>query len=131
MKGYSPDLLKTKQLWQQKATIVRNWQVYNKLAYKKVLIAEIGAQSKGQGVVYRVPFNWKVKAPINYWEQVKMYEGILNAFMPKPWCLGVIMWNWELQPWAGTSWPLNGGYTPQNKPALNVMKRFFFRKYYV
>lgn len=57
--------------------------------------------------------------------QEKMYEGICDAFSDPTWIAGIIFWNWELQPHAGTYYPGISGYTPQNKPALNVMKRYF------
>lgn len=96
---------------------------------KDILIAEVGAQSKGNGVVYRVPYNWKIKAPLDHYEQVKAYEGILGAFMGRPWCRGVMLWNWEVDPDAGKDAPTNLWYTPQNKPALAVMKKYFKKNY--
>lgn len=92
---------------------------------KNVLIAEVGFQSKGGGVVYRKPYNWKVAAGVDEWEQAKMYEGLLSAFMPKPWCAGVILWNWEIHPYANTREPGPRDYTPQNKMAMHIMKRHF------
>ena len=63
-------------------------------------------------------------------KQAKMYEGLLNAFMPKWWCNGVIFWHWEVTPSAGLKKPYNVGYTPQNKPAVQIMRNYFlYRKY--
>lgn len=56
---------------------------------------------------------------------MKMYEGLLSAFLPKSWIKGVILWNWELDPNAGKTWPYMGGYTPQNKPALQTLTNHF------
>lgn len=127
--GNSPAMAATKQLWNVKADEIARWRRNTELTHKKVVIAEWGVQSKGNGVAYRVPWDWLVSAPVSMWDQVKMYEGFLNAFLPRRWCKGVLLWNWELDPDAGKSWPTIAGYTPQNKPALNVMRRFFRRTY--
>lgn len=129
VRGFSPNLEQTKTLWRKKADMVELWRQNAGLTNKKIIIAEVGFQSKGQGVVYRVPFHWLVKAPVNFNEQVKMYIGFLGAFMPRQWCKGVILWNWELEPNSGTSGRSLGFYTPQNKPALRVMKDFFLRRF--
>lgn len=54
-----------------------------------------------------------------------MYEGFFNAFMPKSWCQGIILWHWELDPNAGKIGASRAGYTPQNKPALKIMIKYF------
>lgn len=128
-RGRSPNLAKTKALWNARAREIYEWRMKNGLGSKKVLLGETGAQSKGDEVVYRVPWEYQVKAPVNFNEQRKMYEGILGAFMPKSWCAGVMLWKWELKPNAGRSDPTNKDYTPQNKPALAVMKKYYKRRY--
>lgn len=156
-RGYSPNFEWTKREWKKRADQVVAWRRKNNLQ-QPVLIAEVGIQSKGKfyqllillvkvrpsrkltpvffffsfkgdGVVYRVPWQWNVGAPLNYHEQVKMYEGILGAFMPRKWCVGVMLWHWELDPEAGKYGATLTGYTPQNKPALKVMKKFYKRNY--
>lgn len=126
--GPSPNLEETKRLWRKEADEVNAWRISSGHGRKQVLIAEIGAQSKGNGVVYRTPWKWTAKGPVNFFEQVKMYEGLLNAFMAPAWSKGVILWNWELWPEAGIGPPANKWYTPQNKPAERVMTRIF-KKY--
>ncbi|CAN8062605.1 unnamed protein product [Agarophyton chilense] len=125
VRGPSPTMNQTKLLWKNVADDINRWRMWNKFGHKQVLIAEVGAQSKGDGIVYRVPWDWTITAPVDFNEQVKMYEGICSAFMPQKWVAGVVFWNWELQPHAGTYQPGIAGYTPQNKPALDVMRRYF------
>lgn len=136
---------------------------------------------KGNGVVYRIPWNWEVIAPVNLYEQVslfpkeykkvpllsgftyvctrssiffpglltslgivmlffcffllaclviqaKMYEAFFSEFLSQEWSLGVILWHWELEPWAGKKHPSRKWYTPQHKPAQKILTKFF-RKY--
>lgn len=127
--GKSPDLAYTKHLWQGKARELVQWRNNAGLWYKKILIAEIGSMSKGGGVSYLRPWNYDAVAPTDFYEQYKIYVGFFSAFMNAPWCLGIILWNWEPFPHAGTTMPTIQGYTPQNKPAVNVMKQYFKRIY--
>lgn len=53
-----------------------------------------------------------------------MYEAFLSSFLSKPWSLGVMIWHYELNVNAGLTYA-KLGYTPQNKPAQWVMKRYF------
>lgn len=54
-----------------------------------------------------------------------MYEAFFAVFVNKPWSLGVMVWNYELERHAGKKLPLRKGYTPQNKPALRVLRKYF------
>lgn len=127
--GWSPNQWLTNRLWGQKAYQINQWRKRRGYWNKKILIAEVGAQSKGGGVVYRKPYLWTAAAGPNQVEQVKMYEGILGAFMTKPWCRGVILWNWELRPNAHKWEPFKSGYTPQGKLAVWRMYKYFHRRY--
>eukprot|EP00178_Gracilaria_changii_P002847 TRINITY_DN1417_c0_g1_i2.p3 TRINITY_DN1417_c0_g1~~TRINITY_DN1417_c0_g1_i2.p3 ORF type:complete len:339 (+),score=66.13 TRINITY_DN1417_c0_g1_i2:161-1177(+) len=125
VRGASPDMNQTKAMWRSISDDILKWRVWRNFTHKQVLVAEVGAQSKGDGIVYRVPWDWNIAAPVDFYEQEKMYEGICEAFMPHDWIAGIVFWNWELQPHAGTYQPGIAGYTPQNKPALRVMQRYF------
>lgn len=127
--GMSPNLQATKRLWRNIAQSVLRWRNQAGLASKKILIAEGGAMSKGGGVVYLRPWDYSAAAQTDFNEQVKIYEGLLGAFMSPNWCMGVILWDWDARPNAGKSLPSIQTYTPQNKPALKVMTRFFKAKY--
>lgn len=123
--GPSPDLHTTIALWEQQARDMNKWRIKAGYSKQQILIGEVGAQSKGGGIVYRKPFDWSTPAPPDQDEQAKMYEGILKAFMPKPWCMGVLLWHWELDP---NPFPWSG-YTPQGKLAEEVMTNYFNKTY--
>lgn len=129
MRGSSPSLKRTKLLWQRKADYVHRWLVKSRLDDMQVLLAEGGAMSKGNGVVYRTPWDYDVVASTSLWDQSKMYDGLLKAFMEPEWSVGVMLYNWELRPSAGRDWPSIQGYTPQGKPALQVMKKYWKKRY--
>lgn len=58
-------------------------------------------------------------------DQSKFYEAFLSTFLMKKWSLGVMVWNYELDPNAGKAGPTLKSYTPQNKPAQEVLRRFY------
>lgn len=64
----------------------------NGLGGKQILIAKVGAESKGGGVVYRKSFGWLANAKMDQFEQAKMYEAIQTAFMSRLSCSGVLLW---------------------------------------
>lgn len=47
----------------------------------------------------------------------------INALYPHEWFNGVYLWLWRMDPDAGGS--SDDSYTPQNKPAAEVMKSLF------
>lgn len=65
--------------------------------------------------------------PFSRARQLKFYDAFFATFVNKPWSLGVMVWHYELEPFAGKSGPTKVGYTPQNKPALQTMKKYFNR----
>lgn len=70
-RGHSPNMVATKKMWLDKAEYVNKWRLSNKLGGKQVLIAEVGAQSKGNGIAYREPWDWAAQEPVNFYEQVR------------------------------------------------------------
>lgn len=122
-----PNLQATKWLYQKEMNRLLTWRHRSGLTNKKVLFAEFGIQSKGNGLAYYSPWEWTAPGPVNFPVQVKMYEAFFSTFVAKPWSLGVMVWNYELNPNAGRYGVLRKGYTPQNKPAIHVLRKYFRR----
>lgn len=120
-----PSVKRTMALWKKQADMVNAWRLKNKLGGRKVLLAEAGAMSKGNGVVYTEPWDYMFQGPTDLEIQALMYEALLSAFMKPKWSLGVILYDWLAQPDAGKSHPSIQQYTPQNKPAQKVMAKYF------
>lgn len=55
---------------------------------------------------------------------MKMYNIFLSVFLKQKWALGAFVWHYEIDRHAGKTWRIDG-YTPQDKPAQWVMKRYF------
>ena len=60
---------------------------------------------------------------VNLEAQARAYEGLIKALYPHDWFNGVYLWLWRTDPKAGGS--SDDSYTPQNKPAAQVMKDLF------
>lgn len=120
-----PSMVDTIRMWRRQAAKVNRWRQAAGLSGKKVLLAEAGAQSKGGGVVYVRPWAFHVDGPVDLLVQRVVYEAIFRAFMKKKWSLGVILYEWDARPDAGKRAPTDRLFTPQNKPAQKVMKRWF------
>lgn len=125
----TPNLDETRKLWLRKAAEVDTWRRRSNLSHLKVLIAEAGAMSKGNNIAYIRPWAYNSKGPTDLNAQAKIYEGLLNAFMTQQWCKGVILYSWDARPNAGRTLPSLRDYTPQGKPALKIMKKYFKAKY--
>ncbi|MEM2089217.1 MAG: hypothetical protein QXF52_11235 [Thermoproteota archaeon] len=58
-------------------------------------------------------------------EQVDCYEAASQVLWNKSWFYWFYWWNWETNP-SGDR--MTNGYTPQNKPAEDVIRRWYLRK---
>lgn len=121
---YVPNLKQSVKLFEKKAQKMDRFLRREKLEHKGVLIAEVGFQSKGGTLNYKTPWDWDGKGAINYYAQKKMYIAFTRVFMSRPWNIGAIFWHWDLDPNAGSTHS-RALYTPQDKPALEVIKKRF------
>lgn len=87
---------------------------------KPVVFSEIGYRSV-EGA-HQDPWNWGRGGNVDQHEQANAYEALFSYWNSYPYIGGVYLWNWETNPDAG-GW--SNGYTPQNKPAQEVMSRWF------
>lgn len=94
---------------------------------KPVLFTEIGYRSIDYAA--KEPWAWEAQAPYNPKAQAHAYSAALQAFQGQPWFAGFFFWNWLPNPHAGG--PGDTDYTPQNKPAEQVLARFFGERFQV
>ena len=124
-KGTAPSVEETIKLWDEKIDEVEEWREQN-APDKKVILAEIGYQSKGGGIGWRVPYDWEFPGSYNEEQQDTLYEASLKAWMSRDWVEGMFWWHWLADPDAGkpgTASQLD--YTPQNKKAEKTLKEFY------
>ncbi|MBU1075917.1 MAG: hypothetical protein KKH98_01405 [Spirochaetes bacterium] len=104
---------------------LRNISVANS---KHVLFTEIGycstrADSVGDSVLAK-PWG-QPTGSVDMEIQAKAYAGFIKSFLKEDWFEGFFIWDWRPDPDAG-GWN-DKDFTPQNKPALEVLKSL---KYY-
>ena len=107
----------------------RGWQPHidalarvAKQADRPVLFTELGYRSVGYAA--EEPWRWPERreqaAPAPEL-QARLYRAFFEAVAPQPWFAGAIVWKWH--PTAEGRRPL--GFTPQNKPAEQVLQNGF------
>ena len=88
---------------------------------KTVLITEVGYRSLDGAAIH--PGLWNTEGAVDLQEQASLYEALLQTFATYggDWFAGIQLWNWDVVP----GQDLNTGFSPQGKPALNVITRWF------
>jgi hypothetical protein len=88
---------------------------------KEIFFNEIGYKSVN-GTNFQ-PSNWRFLGKIDLDEQARCYQATLQVFQNQSWFKGWFWWTWEVNPNAGG--PSDRGYTPQGKPAENILKNYY------
>jgi hypothetical protein len=110
-------------------SFVANWENWNNTHIKPfqqqwnkpVLFSEVGYRSYTGS--HTQPWEWAGGGEYNGTEQANAYEALFRYWDSQGFMIGVSFWDWEINPNAGGSG--NQGYTPQNKPAQQVMTSWF------
>ena len=88
---------------------------------KPVIFTEIGYRSVNGA--NKSPWDWRTKGKIDLQEQADLYQAALEVFWGNPWLAGMFWWEWLAYPQKGGA--TDDGYTPYNKPAQEVLRRFY------
>jgi len=115
---YDPTFDELKNTWVSYANDLENW---HSTIGKPVIFTEIGYRS-GNGTNI-APGNYWMEMPVDLQEQVNCYEAAFQTLWNKNWFYGFYWWNWETDPNAGG--PSDADYTPQNKPAQDVITNWY------
>ena len=114
--------------------LVKGWRPYvkkmealSKKYNKKILFTEIGYKSTDDAAID--PWKWvyavsSLFTKHSYKTQVNCYEAFFRVFWEKKWFAGAHFWEWQ----AGINTAEgkeNISFTPQNKPAENVLAKWF------
>jgi hypothetical protein len=113
-------------------SITRAWSVWDKSDIlplsqkysKPILFTEVGYRSSKDFLA--APYDFRTKGVYDPVEQANAYEGLFEYWQDKSYMAGVSMWDFYSDPNAGGSG--NTDYTPQNKPAEQVLKNWFGTK---
>ncbi|MFA5410945.1 MAG: hypothetical protein WC321_03685 [Candidatus Omnitrophota bacterium] len=116
-----PKVEELKSAWSDWLRDIEAWQ---KRINKPVLITEIGYKSLRDAT--DEPWQHVGVGELDLGLQVNCYQALLESFWDKPWFYGVYWWYWGVNPRMGGE--LNRGFTPQNKPAQDVVKEWYNNK---
>ena len=89
---------------------------------KPILFTEVGWCSQEGAAT--APWNYyqnQVATPAGHEEQRRLYEAFLQVWGATPELTGIIWWEWT----PGPGGPDDFGYSPRNKPAEQVLRRWF------
>ncbi len=92
-------------------------QKYN----KNVLFTEVGYKSVTGA--YVDPGDWNTGGGYNGTEQAREYDALFSYFNSVPYIRGIHLWDWNSDPNYGGNGNID--YTPQGKPAQDVMTSWF------
>jgi hypothetical protein len=91
---------------------------------KPVVFSEIGYKSVA-GAMTR-PGDWRFKGRVDLALQARAYEAFFQVWgQETDWMKGAFLWNWEPVPDPERTPGGLAGYTPQNKPAAEVITRWY------
>ena len=109
-----------KAAWVARANDIGAWR-NTSWSNMPVMFTEVGYRSTNGANTQ--PWAWGSDYGLNLQEQSNCYEALLSTMWDKSWWQGAFWWNWETDPNAGGM--NDQGYTPQGKPALDILKRYY------
>ena len=108
-----PDTLDTKPL-------ATKLEALHKKYRKPIIFTEAGYAAAPNS--HRTPWEDRSERPVHLEAQAKAYDALLSAFYLKPWFAGVFWWKLGTNGFGG---PQDNTMTPWNKPAMNIIKRWY------
>jgi hypothetical protein len=109
-----------RRAWSDLGGTIEGWREGANLD-QTILFTEVGYRSADGAVTRPWDFNYVNSVDLN--EQTQSYEALLSSLWSENWWDGAFWWNWETDPNAGG--PNSTSYTPQNKPAEDVLAEFY------
>ncbi|WP_334319065.1 hypothetical protein OH491_22280 [Termitidicoccus mucosus] len=117
---------------QMRAKILPDVEYYREVAAllgKPFYFAEAGCCATAGALMK--PWGWDNNGGYNGAEQARFLEILLGAFWQEPWWMGLYWWKWDEQndrPWLRDDPRGDKGFTVWNKPAAEVMRRWYGRQ---
>ncbi|MFQ5745346.1 MAG: hypothetical protein ACE5HV_17460 [Acidobacteriota bacterium] len=108
-----------RQAWNQHLTDLKELQ---QRVGKPLIFTEAGYRSLSGSLA--APWQWRSKGNVDLQVQAAAYDALLATFWRQPWFGGLFFWKWGAHRSGG---PHDHGYTPRNKPAEEVMARWYER----
>jgi len=113
-----PSLDDLKSAWQpivaSLGSLAAKWQ-------KPLILTEIGYRSIDGTAMH--PWDWQIQGEVDLQEQEDCYLAALESVYEQPWLGGIYWWSWSPDPLEGG--PEDDGYSPHDKPAEDVLRRWY------
>ena len=119
----TPTLQTLRKGWQEPLQQIKNIQSDFD---KPILFTEYGYQSAD----YMAKGHWEAsqgEQPVNLEAQQRGYQVLYEVFWEEPWFAGGFLWKWFADH-SEAGGEAHNGYTPQNKPALSIIKEVYAQK---
>ncbi|MDO8461887.1 MAG: hypothetical protein Q7S98_03390 [Deltaproteobacteria bacterium] len=111
----NPTLPQLVERWKEIQKPLETWQ---KKHGRKIIFTEIGYPSLDGTNIY--PWDYTRQEPVDSDEQALCYEAFFQAWYNHPTLEGVYFWNWF-----GSGGRTDGSYTPRDKPAEAVLRKWY------
>lgn len=127
-KKTEPSIKELKKGWRPH---LKKIEALHKKFQRPILFTEIGYKSTPDAAI--TPWEWadgmnSLFKKVSHETQARCYEAFFQVFWKKDWFAGVHFWEWQ----AGAKAKYSGesiNFTPQYKPAENVMARWFAKDF--
>ena len=89
---------------------------------RRVIFTEVGYKSARHSA--ERPWEWEPDGPVDLELQSRCYEALFRTFWTRPWFGGLFLWKWAPR-YGDAGGPEDREFTPQHKPAEEVLRRWF------
>ena len=116
--GVHPTVEQLEAAWARPKAILAD---LSKRYNRPIILTEIGYRSR-RGCTVKPWDSWET-SQLDMEEQANAYEAAFRQLFNQPWLAGMFWWMWSADPFE--SGPCDTGYTPAEKPAENVLRRWY------
>jgi hypothetical protein len=119
--GSDPSLEELKQAWEPIRREILDWQ---KGVNRPILFTEVGWPN--QATAARYPWNYyaAVDQPAPQL-QARLFEAFFQTWTDQSGVAGILVWEWKWKPEQDTAPQSDTSYCPLDKPAMDVIDRYF------
>ncbi len=101
--------------------VVKDIETFQKTVNKPIIFPEAGYCSAEWTA--KTPWEYMASGKVDLALQADCYRALLETFWDKSWFYGVYWWRWGTDTRFGG--PNNRGFSPQNKPAKDIVKEWY------
>jgi hypothetical protein len=103
------------------APFVASLESLSKRTGKRIVFTEVGYKSVAGALAK--PWEWEGSGPPDVELQRQAYQALFETFWNRSWFGGTFIWKWHT--WAGAAQEAGSDFTPQGKPALEVIRTYY------